>query len=148
MSFDDLNLEDTPDREIMPEGETLLTCKSATVRESKATPGTYYVELMYEPATNPLADLIVDRLFIPREDDDDRKKVNKRRAMKTALEALGVPLEVGNAILNQARTGSVTVDEPIDAMLGQQTWAKLGIETDDKGLYPPKNRVSAYTRRA
>ena len=111
----ELNPEDVPDVELLPDGEYQVRVQKAEVKESKA--GDKYFNIVLVPVDHPAAEPIYYSLFPPKGSDDERKKLNKQRRIKAFLEAAGVPL------------GPYRISQTEEAVLTVRLTQKLNQET-------------------
>lgn len=123
--LDDLDLENVPELEAVPEGEYEVRIMAADTHVSK-TSGQTMIKVVLEIVGQPNADTIYHYITLPQVDDDERKRNGKLRRIKEFLSAFGL---------------SQQSDFP--EWLGQTAWALIGQEADDRtGL--PRNVVKRF----
>lgn len=128
MSFIDINLNDVKDVTTVPEGEYKLACLSAEVKTSQS--GNDYINLRFSVVDEPDAQDVYHIIMLPNQQDDEKGKTNKLRAIKRLFEACNVPTA---SPIN------------LDTLVGQTCWATL-VEEEDS--YGKKNRIRRFTKSA
>lgn len=88
MGFIDVDVEDTPELELVPEGERTLRCIEADQRESNS--GNEMIVLTLEDPQNELTEEVREYLVLPGPEDDQRTSIRKKQAIKDACQAFGV----------------------------------------------------------
>jgi len=132
MSFVDLNLDDIPERQTLAEGEYMLECIGAEVKDSKATVGNRYIELRFKVEEHPEASLVFDRVHLPNESDDLDKKITKAGRLRNAFRDFGIDGSHGFAV---------------EEFVGKRVYAILKVTPAD-GEYPEKNEIARYVKGA
>jgi len=90
MSFLDLNLSNVEDLKLVPDGEYLLQCQTAEVKNSQK--GGRYINLRFALPNEPTAEDLYHILMLP--DNSDAKKDHRRLlAIKQMCKAMGVDLD-------------------------------------------------------
>jgi len=132
-SFLDIDLEGVPELTLLDDNtEVEVKCFSAEVKESQATPGSMYISLGLEVVGIPTAANIYHMLFLPKQDDEEKKKLNKLRSLKGAAEIFGVSF------------GASGID--VAEFVGNSAWAIVGVEQSEE--YGDKNKIKRFIRGA
>lgn len=120
-------LGDTPDAQLL-EGDTEheLRVVKAEVKVSQRS-NNPYLNLTLEPVDEPTADVIFDIASLPNAEDDERKRLFKRRMLKNLMQALDLDPDAL---------------EDTDQMEGATGYAIIGVEDD--GEHPKRNVVKRW----
>jgi len=117
--FLDFNLEDVPDVTLAPDNtEHQLTCRSCEYNEEK-----HYLRLIFEFADDPTVEDIFHYASLPKETDEPKTELFKKRNLKALCEALQVPL---------------SFEDPAE-FVGRSMWAVIGIR--DNETYGRANEI-------
>ena len=133
MSFLDVDLENTPDIEVMPEGEAEVRCIKAELTESNA--GNDMVVLTMEPLNPPagaVIDDIKDYLVLPHGEMTEKQQIRRKKELKAACEAFGVDFSGGGF--------------DTEHFEGSTGWVVLSQEESPD--YGAQNRVDRYVTQA
>jgi len=133
MSFADLDLANVPEQQLLSDGEYKLQCLKAEEKDSKATVGNKYVQLLLKAAENPDSPPIFHLLMLPAADEDEAMKNTKRRMFKQATEAFGIDPDFAG-----------TWEQ---GFVGKQTWAIVKT-APEQGGFPAKNEIQRFVKSA
>lgn len=125
-TFVNLGLDDAQELKAVAAGEYQVRVMEAKVATSKNTGG-QYLQLRMEILNEPLTKDISHVMMFPTDADDDKKKNNRKLAIRNALQAFGVDTSKGF--------------NPQD-LEGANGWAILVEEDSDE--YGKQNRVKKW----
>ncbi len=129
-SFLDLgNLDDVPELGTVPDGtECQLQIMSIEVRQQKPERGTgRFLMVSFDIVGEPNTKRVSHVMMLPTENDDEKKRNNRLRAIKAFYEAFAIPT-----------SGQINLEDYI----GNVGWAILS-EEEDKD-YGMQNRVRKF----
>lgn len=122
------NIDDIPAQHAVAEGEYHLLLVSAEIKDQKPEKGSgRFLQATMEVMDDPNAKLISHVMMLPSEDDNDRKKNNRLRAIGDFLKAFSIP-----------SSGSVNFAQ----YEGNMGWAVLRVETSDD--YGDQNKIRRF----
>lgn len=130
MSILDVNPADIPDLRLLDAGEHLLKVVVCEKHTKKDDPSSESLHVQFDAVNDPDAFPIHVYHGYPKQDDDQKVRNSKLRAIKDFCLAFGVD-----------------PDLDFEAAVGSTGWALVGIE-DSNPEYEPKNRVRRYVRKA
>lgn len=123
----DFNMDDVKELVLLPDGEHELQIVSAELyfNEKKNSRS---IKTQFKAINDPNAQRIYQYIGIPSPSDDEEKIENKKRQMKSFVEAFQVDLSGGG------------IDT--DTLVGLTGWAILGMEADPQ--YGDKNVIKRF----
>lgn len=123
--LDDLDLENVPELQAVPEGEYEVRIMDASDYISKAS-GHNMIKVVLEIVGEPNAETIYHYITLPQVDDDEKKRNGKLRRIKEFLTAFDLPQQ-----------------SEYSDWVGKTAWALIGQEVDDR-TGSPRNTVKRF----
>jgi hypothetical protein len=137
-SFLDLGeqLGDIPDLQLIPDNtEARVRLTKAEIKETgdnSKVPGTRYINAFLVADDFPNSQGIGHLMMLPSTESDEKQKMNRLRAIKDFCLAFKVSQVGTKLMLSEAANAQPTA------------WAIIGIEKDQTGQYPDKNRIKRF----
>jgi len=132
-----LNIDDiknVQDAQLLPDGEYQVEIMKAEVKESKNTPGNFYVNLRLSVPSEPAAEDFYHMVhLVGSNDTEDQKRIRKMRAIKEFLNAFKVNL-----------SGNPSEEELCNALEGKTGWAI--VKTDSSDEFGDRNGVKRFVQ--
>lgn len=127
MSIIDFNIDSVQDLVTLPDGEHELRIIAAEIYKKEGT-NRQSIKVSFKAQGEPNAATIYQYIGIPGGDDDEEKRENKKRQLKSFCEAFNVDLSSGG------------IDT--DTLPGLTGWAVLATEADPQ--YGDRNVVKRF----
>lgn len=119
----ELNLNDVPDRELIPDGEEILMrIIRANVHEGQNS-GKLSIRVILESPTDPSINRITHYLSLPNSEDDEDTAYGKRERVKRFCQAFDIPIKASYNFQDPKNNDFVM----------HEGYVIAGIEQDDAG---------------